>query len=551
MNNDELRKRAEERLVARPPAKTAANDLGRLVHELQVHQIELEMQNEELVRAHLELEATLRRKTDLFDFAPIGYVVLDKQGAILEANFEAARMLGAPRGKLGGARLASFVIEAHRVPLADLLDEALVADEESRPRSMLDVELGVDEDDGHDGHEVRLIASRLSGDEHRMLVAMHDVTARKRAERALQEEVRGRDQFLAALSHELRNPLASVRTSLEVFARVDPSAKEARKAMDTVNRQADHLTNIVDDLLDVTRVSTGKIQLERAATDLRTLVRTTVEDHRYQFEQRGIALDVGLAAEPLWVDADSMRLTQVFTNLLVNAMKFTPRGGHVAIHVRAENQAIVSVRDDGAGMAPELCERIFAPFVQGPQPLDRTLGGLGLGLAMVKGLVELHGGTVKARSRGPGHGSEFEVRLPIVQAPEVAAEPRPQVRSTVSRRVLVIDDNVENAEALGDLLTLAGHEVRIANDGPSGLTLAREFHPEVVFCDIGLPEMDGYEVAHRMRSDDALRDAYLVALSGYVRAEDRARSAEAGFDHHLAKPASWDAIERLVTAPRR
>jgi PAS domain S-box-containing protein len=535
----ELRKRAEVRLVARPPAK-APYDAERLVCELQVHQIELEMQNEELLAARHKLEDALGRRTELFDQAPIGYVVLDARGSICEANLEASHMLGLPRDRLAGRRMGIFIAESDRLAVAELLDQVL-ATADARPPSTLDVVLSGD--GSADAQEVRLIASRLGGDAPGVMLAMNDVTARKRVERALQNEIRGRDDFLAALSHELRNPLASVRTSLALFARVKPGAREARKARDIATRQVDHLAKIVDDLLDATRVSIGRIELERSHRELGELLRAALDDHRFLFDERGIALEGELAPGPHWVNVDGTRLRQVFSNLLVNAMKFTPRGGRVDVRLRAERgEAVVSVRDDGIGMEPELCHRVFAPFFQGPQALDRTFGGVGLGLALVKGLVELHDGTVKASSRGPGRGSTFEVRLSIVPAPPVGVEvPRP-IPSTERRRVLVIDDAVDNAELLGELLKVAGHEARIAHDGPSGLALGRAFRPEFVFCDIGLPGMDGYEVARKMRADATLRRAHLVALSGYALAEDRRRSAAAGFDHHLAKPASWESI---------
>lgn len=538
-----LRKRAEKRLVARPPVKAARHDVARVVHELEVHQIELEMQNEELRATRRHVEEVLDRQTKLFEHAPIGYVVLDQGGLIREANREAARMLGAARDGLLGRRIALFVADKDRVALADLLDEARARTDEGGPSSTIDVGLSTD---GNQGPDVRFVASPLAGIERPVLLAIHDVTAHKRAEHALRGEIRSRDEFLAALSHELRNPLASIRTGLAVLARAEPGTGEARKATDVATRQADHLTKIVDELLDATRVSTGKIQLARAGTDLVELARTVVDDHRSMFQPRGIALESRLAPLPIWVHADATRLAQVLSNLLVNATKFTPRGGRVEVTLRAEgDRALLSVRDDGIGMEPELCDRIFTPFVQGPQPLDRTQGGLGLGLALVKGLVELHGGAVRARSTGPGCGAEFEVCLPIVDAPAPAVEPTPAA-PVKGRRVLVIDDAVDNAEVLGDLLSVSGHKTQIAHDGPSGIAIGRVFRPDVVLCDIGLPGMDGYEVARKMRADPALRGAYLVALSGYARAEDRKRSAEAGFDDHLAKPASWDSIARVL-----
>ncbi len=392
-----------------------------------------------------------------------------------------------------------------------------------------------------------------------MLVAVHDITARRRAETALREESARKDDFLAALSHELRNPLAPIRSSLSVVERVEPGREKARTAMAIIQRQVEHLVRIVDDLLDVTRIARNMVRLQREPLELGGIVRRTMDDHLPEFEAREIALEDHIDPEPLWAEADGTRLAQVIGNLLANALKFTPRGGRVEVSLRREgNQAVLSLRDNGVGIAPEMRARLFEPFIQAPQTLDRSRGGLGLGLAMVKGLVELHEGTVDVTSGGPGRGCEFTVRLPLAAAAQAKASPAPPAPTRAGRRVLLIDDTVDAADALRDLLTLYGHDVRVAYDGPSGIARVHDFHPEIVFCDIGLPGMDGYEVARAMRADDALRGTYLVALSGYARAEDRERSARAGFDWHLAKPPSTEELQRVVaerprsrTAPAR
>jgi PAS domain S-box-containing protein len=553
----ELRRLAEERLAERADrALLSPEDPRRLVHELEVHQVELEMQNEELRAARLEIEEGLQRYTELFDFAPMGYVLLDPGGTIREANLEVARVLGVARKDLLGRRFALFVDPRQRVTLNELLEGVLAGGADGQASATLEVDLPRESDEAL---EVRLIASARTGATPGTLVAIHDITARRRAEAALREESGRKDDFLAALSHELRNPLAPIRTSLSVLERVEPGGEDAHKAMAILRRQVDHLVRIVDDLLDVTRIARNKVHLQREPLELGGLVRRTMEDHLPEFEAREIALEGHIATEPLWAEVDGTRVAQVIGNLLGNALKFTPRGGRVDLGLRREgNQAVLSVRDNGAGIAPEMRARLFEPFIQAPQTLDRSRGGLGLGLAMVKGLVELHGGTVDVTSAGPGRGCEFTIRLPLAAAAQVKAAPAPPVPTMPRRRVLVIEDTVDSAEALSDLLTLDGHDTQVAYDGPSGIALARDFHPDVVFCDIGLPEMDGYEVARAMRADDALRGTYLVALSGYARPEDRERSAEAGFDWHLAKPPSTDALERVIaerprsrTAPAR
>lgn len=551
----ELRRRAERELKDRKSRGAAppVRDPVRLVHEIEVHHIELQMQNEELRRARLEVDAGLHRYTELFDFAPIGYVVLDAHGRICEANIEAGRMLGLPRGRLAGRRLQSFLAGEHRTALDGLLADVLCGDDDDAVCQTRDVTLSPG------GAEVRLIASARAGVKACALVAIDDVSARKRAERALREESVRKDDFMAVLSHELRNPLVPIRSSLAVLGRAEPRGAEARDALAVAERQLDHLVHIVDDLLDVTRIARGKVRLVRGRLELGTLVGTVVEDHRPQVEARGIALEILLERDPAWVDADGTRLAQVVGNLLGNALKFTPRGGHVAVGLRRDrHQVVLEVQDDGAGIAPSVREHLFQPFVQAPQTLDRTPGGLGLGLAMVKGLVELHGGTVEASSEGLGRGSRFTVRLPAVEVPAGAQTARqPSLaraslpKKDVRRRVLLIDDNVDSTEAMASLLELTGHEVRTAYDGPAGIAIARHFEPDIVLCDIGLPEMDGYAVARAMRADPALGGTYLVALSGYARSEDRRRSAEAGFDTHLAKPPRIEALEHLIAETPR
>lgn len=432
-----------------------------------------------------------------------------------------------------------------RTSLAEFIARVLATGGQGQPSTTLEVDLPRGSDAAL---QVRLIASARTGAKPGVLFAVHDITARRRAERALREESSRKDDFLAALSHELRNPLAPIRSSLAVVERVEPGGAKARKAMAIIQRQVEHLVRIVDDLLDVTRIARNMVRLQREPLELGGLVRHAMDDQLSEFEARGIALEGHhIEPEPLWADADGTRLAQVIGNLLANALKFTPRGGRVEVGLRREgNQAVLSVRDNGVGIAPEMRSRLFEPFIQAPQTLDRSRGGLGLGLTMVKGLVELHGGTVDVTSGGPGRGCEFTVRLPLTSAAYAKAAPAPPAPTPARRRVLLIDDTVDAADAMRDLLTLDGHDARVAYDGPSGIALARDFRPQVVFCDIGLPGLDGYAVARAMRADDALRGAYLVALSGYARPNDCERSAEAGFDWHLAKPSSTEELERVV-----
>ncbi len=375
-----------------------------------------------------------------------------------------------------------------------------------------------------------------------------DITERKRAEEALREADRRKDQFLAVLSHELRNPLAPIKNSLYVLGRVPHGSEQAERARQVIERQVDHVTRLVGDLLDVSRIARGKTQLQRQRLDLRQVVAHALDDHRSVLASRGIRLQSGIPESPVWVDGDPVRLGQSLGNLLHNAAKFTPRGGEVAVTARAEGEwAVVTVRDSGVGIEADMLGRLFEPFAQADRTLDRSAGGLGLGLALVKGFVELHGGRVSARSEGPGKGAELTIRLPLAQAPVSRVAPTSgEPRAQHALRVLVIEDNVDAAESLEEALELDGHEVAVAHDGQEGLDKARVFAPDVVLCDIGLPTMDGYEVARAIRADGALHDVALVALTGYALAEDLARAAQAGFDRHLAKPPDLGTLERVL-----
>lgn len=541
-----LRRRADDQLKAHNADRSVEKpkDPQALLHELEVHQIELAMQNEELVRARNDLEIGLKRYRELFDFAPIGYVVLDGSGGMRELNLAAARLLGLERQRLVGKLFLAFVAEVQRTRFADFFDRVLMSvGHEHKPTESCELTIcGA----GAEPREVRLTGVLFEGSIKAALFAIEDVTARKRAEIALREEGKRKDEFLAILSHELRNPLAPIRNSLYLLERTEPGGDEARQAQAVIDRQISHLARIVDDLLDVTRIARGKVQLRREKVSLCGLTKSAAEDHRSSFEASGIKLTTNFGMEALWVDADPTRLSQVLGNLLGNAVKFTPRGGSVEVVVRREGRmAVLSVRDTGMGIPPEMRDRLFQPFSQGPQSLDRARGGLGLGLAMVKGLIELHGGVVAASSKGLGCGSEFTVRLPIAQAPTPVKTPIER-REHKRCRVLIIEDNQDAAESLRALLTHFGHQVYLAHDGPAGLEQVAALRPDVVLCDIGLPSMDGYEVARAIRRNEELKGVYLVALTGYARPEDVQRVADAGFDRHLRKPLSLAILQQVL-----
>jgi signal transduction histidine kinase len=540
----ELRRQAEERLRSRQasaPRDGAPQDQERLNHELQVHQIELEMQNEELRRVRDELEASLARSTELYDFAPVGYVTLDGKSSILEINLAGAGMLGKERSRVVGQRFALAVAAATRPAFEAFLDTLRETE-----RASCEVTLVAP---GRSDLHVHIDGVREQADPGkgwRCRCALTDTTERKAAEDRLRAEDRNKAQFLAMLSHELRNPLGPIRNSIHLLEHADPRSEQAGRAKETIRRQTEHLIRLVEDLMDVTRISRGKTELQRSRVDLREIVRTTAGDLRSIFDQSEVALRVEHAAGPVWVDADAARIAQVVGNLLHNAVKFTPPRGIVVVGVAATGgRAEVHVRDNGAGMEPEQIERMFEPFAQAAQSVARTKGGLGLGLVLVKGLVESHGGTVRAHSEGPGRGAEFVVTLPLSTRGDAAPRPVGLTPAGV-RLVLIIDDNVDAGQTLADVLELHGHRVRVARDARSGIALARELRPDVVLCDLGLPDLDGCEVARALRHGNALPATRLIALSGYAQPEDRRRAAEAGFDAHIAKPATMEELARAM-----
>lgn len=376
--------------------------------------------------------------------------------------------------------------------------------------------------------------------------------ARRQAETAN----RAKDEFLAMLGHELRNPLAPIAAALELMARREPAAAVQERHI--IGRQVTHLSRLIDDLLDISRITQGKIRLARETVDLRTVAAHALETTRPLFEQHSSGPQVTVPPQPVWVEGDAVRLAQVLCNLLVNAAKFTPLDGRVTLALESvAGRAMLRIEDTGCGIAPELLPQVFGLFVQGRQDIDRRAGGLGLGLAIVRSLVALHGGTVEAASAGVGRGSCFMVCLPAVPGPAagLAASVAPSGQVAVAAaaaagRILVVDDNADAAETLADLLQMSGYEVRTAGDARAALEVLQAFRPAVALLDIGLPDIDGYALAGKVRALPEQSGIRLVALTGYGRDHDRAQALAAGFDEHLVKPAAVDqllaVLERLL-----
>jgi signal transduction histidine kinase len=372
-----------------------------------------------------------------------------------------------------------------------------------------------------------------------------------RANEALREADRRKDDFLATLAHELRNPLAPVRNALHILKVPGLSDEAADKAREMMERQIEHLVRLVDDLLDVSRIVRGKVQLHPERLEMGQLVRLTAEDCRPVLENAGLTLRLDTPDVPIWVHGDAIRLAQILNNLLDNAVKFSDGGQSVAVRVSVDaerRQAVLTVRDEGIGIEPSVLPRLFTPFAQADQSIERSPGGLGLGLALVKGLAELHGGQVRCVSEGRGRGTEFTVCLPLMPEPAALSSTPSTPRHLTGDclRILVIEDHRDAAESLRLMLEMLGHQVHVAYSGPEGVQAAGEWQPDIVLCDIGLPGLDGYGVARQLRLNPTTARVRLLALTGYGTAEARQRSQEAGFDHHLVKPADPRELQRLL-----
>jgi signal transduction histidine kinase/ActR/RegA family two-component response regulator len=388
-----------------------------------------------------------------------------------------------------------------------------------------------------------------------------DFTERKRMEESLRRQTEAlreadhrKDNFLATLAHELRNPLAPISNAVRILTLGgdDPGLMAQTKEM--MERQIHQMTRLVDDLLEVSRIGRGKISLQKAAVDLAEVVATAVETSRPLVEAHRHTLTVSLPDRPVRVEADAARLAQVLSNLLNNAAKYTEDGGRIElIAERVSEEAVLRVRDNGIGIAPEMLPRVFDMFMQVEGSTDRSQGGLGIGLTLVRRLVEMHGGKIEARSAGLGRGSEFLVRLQALTEPAFESVRKPPEDSSAqapsgARRVLIVDDNADSAESMAVLLRFHGHEVRLAYNGQAALEEAHAFRPEVMFLDLDLPKVDGYEVARRLRREPAMRDMTMVAMTGYGQEEDRQRTQEAGFQSHMVKPVDFDKIEELLAS---
>jgi signal transduction histidine kinase/ActR/RegA family two-component response regulator len=402
------------------------------------------------------------------------------------------------------------------------------------------------------------ISARTRDLEESNRVLVRETRERREAEDALRLADQRKDEFLATLAHELRNPLAPLMSGLEIMQLTGPDSPASANARGIMERQLRHMVRLIDELIDVSRISTGKLTVRKERIDLLPVMRSALESTARLVEERHHILDAELPGSPIWLDGDATRLAQVFTNLLNNAAKYTEPGGRIAVRLRLDDaRAVVDISDTGIGIPSDMLDRVFDMFTQVDTSLERPQAGLGVGLTLARRIVELHGGTLAAHSAGSGAGSTFTVTLPLgvhgqASAPQETAVPEGAATASTAKRhrILLVDDNVDFVSSLAGMLAIAGHDVRVAHDGATALAIVEDFVPDACFLDIGMPKMNGYELAARLRQHPSCHAAMLVAVTGWGQEKDRHRAAEAGFDDHLVKPVSFAAVEALLARSR-
>ncbi|MEI9898122.1 MAG: ATP-binding protein [Chthoniobacter sp.] len=520
-------------------------------------QLHLEVSKREHIAGELADKARqLAEKARLLDLTQDAIIVRGVEGEVRYWNRGAEKLYGwSPEEALGQVSHVLLKTE-FPMPVGQMLDEL------HRTNHWVGELVHTKRDGGRITVLVRKTLDRDSeGNPAAVLENITDITERRALEDALAARAedlaradRSKDEFLAMLAHELRNPLAPLRNAAEILQTAGASTAERKQAQAIIGRQIENMSRMMDDLLDVSRITEGKIELRKQPVALEAILTAATSMARSGCAARHQELAVAMPATPVFLNGDATRLEQVFTNLLGNACKYSGNGCHISLAAeRVEGvegveppEVIVRVLDDGAGIDPELLPRVFDLFVQATRALDRAHGGLGIGLTLVSRLVKLHGGSVEARSEGLGHGSEFIVRLPILrQAPPLLPPPPPVARET-SRRILIVDDNIDSARSMGILQSRRGHITRVAFTGLDALAVAAEFLPEFVLLDIGLPGMDGFEVARQLRQMPKLAGVFLIAMTGYANPEDILAARQAGFDEHLAKPVNLDVLRDWV-----
>ncbi|WP_442497158.1 PAS domain S-box protein [Methylobacter sp. sgz302048] len=485
----------------------------------------------------------------VIDAAPSMIFVKDKEGRFILANNSLAHCYGTDPEGLIGLTDADFNFDADEV--AHFRQDDLDVIRNRKPQIIPEEKVTCRDGVIRWYSTVKIPLFEDDNSCNKLLGVASDITERKRAEEALRLADRRKDEFLAMLAHELRNPLAPIRNAVQLLKMLEPTDPKLAWSRNVIDRQVTHMARLLDDLLDVARIMQGKIRLNMERFELTEILNNAIETSRPLIESRGQELIISQTTTPPWIEGDRIRLAQVLSNLLNNAAKYTSEGGKITLSVmREDSSAVIEVRDTGIGISPDILPQIFDLFTQADHSLAHAQGGLGIGLTLVRELIEIHGGTVTASSAGIGQGSTFTVRLPALPAPSSAIE-SVQAKSVLPMpkfRILVVDDYADAAESLTMLLQAEGHAVETADCGLKALERAQAFRPQVVLLDIGLPDLDGYEVARRLRALPETHDAVLVALTGYGQTEDRERSRSAGFNHHLLKPVNFEKLSALLTA---
>ena len=550
-SQEELLSSNEEFQSTNEELETAKEELQSSNEELITTNDELMHRNDELKMLNSELEHARNYAQAIVETVREPLVVLDENLRILRTNAAFHSTFKLTHQETIGCLFYELDDKQWDIPvLRQLLSEVL-------PKDTAFQNCEITSEFSNIGERTMMLNGRhLAWDKQTLiLLAIEDVTEHKAAQDALKEAARRKDEFLAMLAHELRNPLAPIRNALEIWRRGDAGEEAEQQARIIMDRQLRKEARLIDDLLDIARITQGSIVLSEELVDLRQVAAQAVEGTQHQYEARNHHLELVLPETEVIVEGDTVRLEQIISNLLTNAAKYTEPGGHIVLKLEIDDaQAILRVIDNGIGINAEMLPRIFDLFVQADVSLDRSQGGLGIGLTLVRRLVELQGGTIEAGSRGPNEGSEFIARFPIVSGVRLAdiktssensPENPPKPDSVTHRRILVVDDNEDSANTSALLLQLEGHKVKAAYGGPEALEIAREFKPEIILMDIGLPDMDGYEVAKRIRGMPEQREALLIAVSGYGHIEERARTNGVSFDHHLMKPVDFNHLKTL------
>jgi len=540
---------------AAPLRNEASNIIGAVLvfrdvterHRVEQLEAELRKRTEQLAEAEARIRSVVNNVIN-------GVITIDERGVVESFNSAAERLFGYKDEEVVGQNVKILMGEPHhskhdgylanykRTGQAKIIGIGREVEGRRKDGSTFSMDLGISE--------------FLRGERHYFTAVVRDNTERNRLADELRqvaadlsEADRRKDEFLATLAHELRNPLAPIRNGLQLIKMAAGQAATVEQVRSMMERQITQMVRLVDDLMDVSRISRGKLELRKERVPLAAVLNSAVETSRPLIEQMGHELSVTLPKQPLIVDADMTRLAQVFLNLLNNAAKYGDRGGHIQLNVeRQGSDVVVSVKDTGIGIAADQLPRIFEMFTQVDRSLEKSQGGLGIGLTLVRRLVEMHGGRVEARSEGAGKGSEFVVRLPLVieaskpqESGGVAEHP---VKS--SHRILVVDDNRDGADSLSEMLKIMGNDTRTAYDGQEGVDVAAAFRPDVILLDIGLPKLNGYEACRRIREQSEGNGVVLIAVTGWGQDEDRRRSQEAGFDHHMVKPVDPQALMKML-----